>query len=106
MRKGPKPVWIYLVSSARKIWRWSSERKEVKRTSSKCANCKETFKDDKEKEIDHITAIGKAPRSVCGDPKSFKGWDIYYSRLYCGKENLQALCHNCHKKKTLKERKR
>lgn len=106
MRKGPKPVWIYLVSSARKIWRWSGERKEIKKTANKCAACGGRFKDDKEKEIDHIEPIGKAPRSVSGEPKSFKGWDLYYSRLFCPKTNLQALCHSCHKTKTLKERKK
>lgn len=106
VRKGPKPVWIYLVSSARKIWRWSGERKAVKTEAKKCALCPTKFDKENEPEIDHITPIGPAPRSVSGDSESFKGWDRYFGRLFVTREKLQALCHKCHKAKTLKERKK
>jgi hypothetical protein len=35
----------------------------------------------------------------------FTSWDDFIERLYCGKENLQVLCKECHDKKTLKEKK-
>lgn len=105
VRKGPKPVWIYLVSSARKIWRWSHERKEIKKTEN-CAYCSMRFTNNNSPEVDHMEPIGKAPRSICGDAASFKGWDRYYSRLFVPKNQLQALCHKCHKAKSTKERKK
>lgn len=41
-------------------------------------------------EVDHIIEIG-----------GFKGsWDEIINRMYCGQENLQALCFSCHKKKS------
>jgi len=47
--------------------------------------------------IDHIAPVGKQPRE----------WDEYpefYKRLFCGAENLQFLCTECHHTKTVKER--
>jgi len=41
-------------------------------------------------EVDHIVEIG-----------SFNGnWDDFVRKVYCGQENLQALCIPCHAKKT------
>ncbi len=55
-----------------------------------CAACKEWFRDEASMEVDHIEEIG-----------SFLGsWDHIIPRIYCGQENLQALCQICHKKKT------
>lgn len=106
MRKGPKPTWIYLVAAARKIWRWSNERKEVKKEATNCKACGTKFTPDTEPEIDHTLPIGRAPRSVCGDAASFKGWDKYYAKLFINKEGLQPLCRKCHLEKTKKERKK
>ncbi len=57
-----------------------------------CDKCKAPFKlADKLLEVDHIEEIG-----------SFDGsFDTYVRKMYCGQENLQALCVSCHAKKTL-----
>jgi len=40
------------------------------------------------------------------DPeKGFETWDIFIDRLFCERENLQAICLVCHKKKSAEERK-
>lgn len=94
-----KPTWVYLVGAARKIWRWSPERREVIRDSTNnefyiCAGTGNQPKHNVKKvQIDHIVPVGKAP-------KTFKGWDAYYKRLFCPISNLQALCTKCHKAKT------
>lgn len=41
-------------------------------------------------EVDHIKEIG----GFCGD------WNATISRMYCGQDNLQALCIPCHARKT------
>ena len=38
-------------------------------------------------EIDHILEIGKDWN---------KNWHRSVNRLFCGRENLQGLCHDCH----------
>lgn len=57
----------------------------------KCQMCKDYFNLD-QMEVDHIVEIGP----FAGD------WNDYISRMYCGQENLQALCTNCHSRKTSK----
>lgn len=40
------------------------------------------------------------------DPeKGFESWDVFIDRLFCEKENLQAICVPCHKVKTQEEKK-
>lgn len=36
--------------------------------------------------------------------EGFVDWNEFISRLYCGKENLQVICDDCHKRKTNFER--
>lgn len=91
-----KPAWVYLVAAARKIWRWSPKRSQLKREAKKCVSCSKPFKTQKDVQADHITPVGKAPRE-------WKGWDEYYERLFEGE--LQPLCVKCHKEKSAKERK-
>jgi len=39
------------------------------------------------------------------DPeKGFESWDVFIDRLFCEKDNLQAICLGCHAKKTKEER--
>ena len=46
--------------------------------------------------IDHIDPVV--------DPQQgFVSWDVFIERLFCGKDNLQALCVPCHKIKTKEE---
>jgi hypothetical protein len=56
-----------------------------------CEECDKYFPlKDKLLEIDHREAIGP-----------FKGnWDEYIKRMFCGPENLQRLCIECHLRKT------
>jgi 5-methylcytosine-specific restriction endonuclease McrA len=60
----------------------------------KCAKCRKLFTQTSI-QIDHIEAIGPC-----------KTWDEFIKRLFCEKDNLQALCKACHKKKTAAERKK
>lgn len=64
----------------------------------RCNGCKEEYT-SKDIQIDHINPV------VC--PKEgFISWDEFIKRLYCPKENLQALCRACHLVKTKEERKK
>lgn len=60
----------------------------------KCNSCHGEFT-AKDIQIDHIEPIGYD-----------KSWDEFIDRLYCERENLQALCTTCHKAKTLTEKKK
>lgn len=100
MAKRFDKTFVYLVGAARKIWRWSKERKDAKeraKVSKDLYRCEFCKADTEKVEIDHINPVGITPRF-------WKGWDEYYSRLFCSSSNLQALCHGCHKAKTAKER--
>jgi len=59
-----------------------------------CALCEGEFP-AKEIQIDHIEPV--VP------PEGFTTWDDYISRLFCSKENLQAVCVSCHKIKSYNE---
>jgi 5-methylcytosine-specific restriction endonuclease McrA len=62
----------------------------------KCNACKEEFP-AKDVAVDHKKAVV--------DPKvGFVDWNTFIERLFCDKKNLQVLCHQCHKAKTLKEK--
>ena len=98
----PKPPWVYMVGAARKVWRWSPERREVKRQALCYGNGKDLYLCSgmtckqphvKKIQIDHIIPVGKAP-------KGWKGWDKYLQKLFCPISNLQALCVKCHKAKS------
>ena len=58
-----------------------------------CNKCKQEYP-AKEIQVDHITPIGYD-----------KSWDEFINGLFCERENLQALCTNCHLEKTKLERK-
>lgn len=61
-----------------------------------CSNCKQEFP-QKDIQVDHIEPVV--------DPiVGFVNWDTFIDRLFCPKENLQVLCHNCHKEKTKLEK--
>lgn len=55
-----------------------------------CAKCKTWFNSQDALEVDHIVEIGP-----------FEGdWNKFVSKVFCGQDNLQALCIVCHKRKT------
>jgi 5-methylcytosine-specific restriction endonuclease McrA len=61
-----------------------------------CNSCKQVFP-GKEVQVDHIQPVV--------DPiKGFLDWEVYIKRLFCGRDNLQVLCSECHDKKTALER--
>lgn len=49
--------------------------------------------------VDHI-------RPVIDPASGFVSWDELINNLFCEAENLQVLCHECHKQKTADERSR
>ena len=55
----------------------------------KCRHCQELFK-AKDIEVDHVIEIGKFD----GD------WNRLVDSMFCGPDNLQVLCKDCHKEKT------
>lgn len=72
-------------------------RKQVQESSGKkkfhwqCAKCLKWFRDQAQMEVDHIVEVGP-----------FEGsWDHFIPRLYCELDNLQVLCVDCHKLKTV-----
>jgi 5-methylcytosine-specific restriction endonuclease McrA len=91
----------YLVSAARRIWRWSDEKKTaselcaVGKDKRRCTTCREVFP-RKLVHMDHIVPVGKQPREWADYPG-------YYERLFCPASNIQGLCKTCHKEKTIKD---
>lgn len=55
-----------------------------------CEKCGSRNRDESSVEVDHIIEVGP----FCGS------FDIWIPRLYCGEDNLQVLCLDCHLKKT------
>ena len=63
----------------------------------KCESCKKHFV-AKDVQVDHIEPVV--------DPVAgFIDWETFIDRLFCEADNLQVLCKECHKAKTLEERK-
>jgi hypothetical protein len=109
-----KKTWSphpYLVAAARKVWRWSPERraclsavqrgeknKKKDTRERQCTKCDNWFP-FKEVVADHIDAVGKQPRE-------WSEYPAYYARMFCSRSNLQALCTPCHKVKTAADRKK
>lgn len=61
-----------------------------------CSLCNEEFT-AKDMEIDHI-------KPVVDPKKGFETWDKFIDKLFCEASNLQAICRECHLKKTKEER--
>lgn len=108
------PSLKYMIAAARKIWRWTPERRQVLARAKvgkgwKCEICetvgfvgKKTFKNGKTRkvmpvQVDHIVPIGQEPFAWL----EFGSW---LSRLFCALTNLQCICRACHQLKTNKER--
>ena len=93
-----------LVSKSREVWRQSLNYQEVKRKTrivgkSGWFNCQTCGRETEKIQIDHIEAIGKQPQ----DLKQFGDWLL---KLFCGTENLEGICTDCHKVKTKLDRKK
>jgi 5-methylcytosine-specific restriction endonuclease McrA len=80
------------------MWPPISEcRKLARRDRGKyeCAMCHELF-GAKECHVDHRNP-------VVDIIKGWESWDVFIDRLFCGVENLDLLCKNCHDSKTRME---
>lgn len=115
-RKKAKPDHVYLISAARKIWRWSKIRRDaieaatVSKDWVECAECEKWLrknplkkKQRKDYAVDHIEPV-VPPGSFSPQLPVITGtmtWDEWLTRLTEGA--LQVLCHPCHKKKTKAE---
>jgi 5-methylcytosine-specific restriction endonuclease McrA len=62
----------------------------------RCELCQNEFT-SKDMEVDHI-------KPVVDPSLGFISWDIFIDRLFCEKDNLQAICKPCHLLKTNKEK--
>jgi 5-methylcytosine-specific restriction endonuclease McrA len=60
-----------------------------------CNECKDWFK-QKDVSVDHIIPVGPL--------RSFEDLPDFYRRLFVGPDKLQALCKDCHNRKTQAER--
>lgn len=83
-----------LRSAMRRVWLWSQNRKEcvsrarIQRGIYQCEGCRQlTHKI----QADHIIECGAID-------------DGFISRLFCSADGLQALCEECHSRKTKKGR--
>lgn len=93
-----KPLFVYLVAAARRIWSWSPAVQEFRKTPQICVVCNRKPKGKEKFQKDHINPVGKAPRD-------WQGWDEYYRKLFVSVKELQWLCRDHHKEKSNRERK-
>lgn len=84
------PKWLVLQKSL--VGRRKNKRTGREAKHYRCAICDGAFPQT-QIQIDHITPIG-----------SKDSWDLFIEALFCEKENLQAVCKECHKIKTRVER--
>lgn len=93
-----------LVSHCRMVWRQSLNYYQVKRVTRVIDkpgwfSCQTCGRETEKIQIDHMEPIGKQPQ----DFKQFGDW---LTKLFCGTENLEGICTDCHKIKTKLDRKR
>lgn len=95
----------YMIAAARKVWRWTDERKAViKRCivfeKFRCEKCRELVGWGESKkmpiQVDHIDPVGT-------QPKTWTEFGVWIDRLFCPLSNLQGICLKCHKAKTKAE---
>lgn len=86
-----------LNENKRKVPRFKKDgdRHKVDQVQHLCNICKD-WKPGKV-QVDHIDPVI--------DPNTgFVDWNTYIRRVFCKKDNLQVVCHDCHQAKTNKER--
>lgn len=86
---------VYLRSSIRKVWRWTSQERKAILKAGKCIECGKTGLKKGEINADHISPVV--------DPEiGFVDWNTYIKRMW---GTLQGLCIKCHKGKSRLETK-
>lgn len=116
----PAKIRYEIIKEIKRAWSWySQERKQaladatewhpvtkysklsnpyqVKEKFIRCQICFFKFK-EADVQVDHIDPVGRFP-AWPPDPDS-NDWNVYLSRQFCERKNLQALCKGCHAKKT------
>ena len=93
--------WNFIRSLLRKGWgRYPNKYRALARAKKErgvyiCASCTDQFKAN-QVAVDHI--------KPCGRLTSYEDIAPFVTNLFCSVDNLQVLCHECHKYKTLTER--
>lgn len=86
-----------IVNHLRQLWRYWPPRQEALSAAKAggfylCGKCRK-LKDKHHVQVDHIIPVG-----------GFQGdWNSYIRGLFCEGHNLEVLCVECHKEKTLAE---
>lgn len=80
LRRARKKVFVRVGLKGQKIYKYFWQ----------CALCRVWFRDVGQLEVDHIVEIGPHNGDLCS----------FMKRVYCGQDNLRALCIVCHLKKT------
>lgn len=93
MRRWP-PKWKALKDA--ELGRKTNKKTGKLAMHYKCASCHNEYT-SKDVQVDHI-------EPVVNPATGFVSWDVYISRMFCEKHNLQVLCTTCHKVKTKEEK--
>jgi 5-methylcytosine-specific restriction endonuclease McrA len=87
--------WKYMISRARQVMKWSPEKRRViAEAKGFCPSCK---KQREYIDADHVSPVVPVDQPFNGD------WNTLFDRMFNGL--LQALCDECHAKKTQEENK-
>lgn len=88
------PVKYKVLNDARRPYKGDDKRTKWE---YQCQKCKKWYK-TKEVNVDH-----KVP---CGTLRDYSDLPHFVETLFCGKENLQVLCSDCHNIKTKEDKKK
>jgi 5-methylcytosine-specific restriction endonuclease McrA len=104
--KKPWSPKSYLFAAARRVFRWSPERKAVANESEKLAGIKDKRLCNMCGQVFDKGLVAVDHKEPVIDPnKGFESWDTYYARLFVTRDLLQALCKECHQAKSNGENK-
>lgn len=81
------------------------KKSRVERGKYLCNGCGEIVPSSivvNDKRVKNIVVDHNPP--VIDPERGFTSWDDFINRLFCEEEFLQALCHECHNKKSQEER--
>lgn len=94
----------------RMSWKWQpivdcKKQANTRRGFYMCNGCKQevpaSIKNEKGKRVDN--AIVDHINPIIDPETGFTTWDDCINRMFCEGDNLQVLCHDCHKTKSLEE---
>ncbi len=93
-------VWEVLKEGRRYFAKFNKDGSRAKKdgVETHCQVCNTWVRAPIKVAVDHIQPVVPLDGSWKDD------WNLYISRLWCPKENLQRICQHCHDKKTAEER--